>query len=81
MFSESTRVELDVIGRAVVAAAIDAVTGEVFRARLTPTPEDVIGWVRPLPWAMRSLSNWPTEVRPAPGVDLRWAPVRGDGDC
>jgi len=35
--------------RSVVAAAIDGVTGEVFRARLTPAHEDVIGWVRALP--------------------------------
>jgi hypothetical protein len=35
--------------RSVVAAAIDRVTGEVFRARLTPAHEDVIGWVRALP--------------------------------
>ena len=80
MFSESTSVESDVIARSVVAEAIDAVTGEVFQARLTPVPEDVIGWVQPWPWAMRGLPNWPTGSRPAPGVDLRWAPVRGDGD-
>jgi transposase len=33
----------------VVAAAIDGVTGEVFRARLTPGNEEVVGWVRALP--------------------------------
>ena len=36
MFSERTSVGLDVHARSVVAAAIDGVTGEVFRARLTP---------------------------------------------
>ena len=49
MFSERTSVGLDVHARSVVAAAIDGVTGEVFRARLTPANEDVIGWVRGLP--------------------------------
>ena len=36
MFTERTSVGLDVHARSVVAAAIDGVTGEVFRARLTP---------------------------------------------
>ena len=49
MFSERTSVGLDVHARSVVAAAIDGVTGEVFRARLTPAYEDVIGWVQALP--------------------------------
>jgi transposase len=49
VFSERTSVGLDVHARSVVAAAIDGVTGEVFRARLTPANEDVIGWVRGLP--------------------------------
>jgi transposase len=49
MFTEGTRVGLDVHARSVVAAAIDGVTGEVFRARLTPAYEDVVGWVQRLP--------------------------------
>ena len=49
MFSERTSVGLDVHARSVVAAAIDGVTGEVFRARLTPAHEEVIGWVGGLP--------------------------------
>ena len=49
MFSERTSVGLDVHARSVVAAAIDGVTGEVFRARLTPALEDVLGWVGRLP--------------------------------
>jgi len=49
VFSERTSVGLDVHARSVVAAAIDGVTGEVFRARLTPAYEDVIGWVQALP--------------------------------
>ena len=49
MFTERTSVGLDVHARSVVAAAIDGVTGEVFRARLTPGNEDVINWVRSLP--------------------------------
>jgi transposase len=40
---------LDVHARSVVAAAIDGVTGEVFRARLTPGNDVVVGWVRALP--------------------------------
>ena len=49
MFTERTSVGLDVHARSVVAAAIDGVTGEVFRARLTPGNDEVIGWVRSLP--------------------------------
>jgi transposase len=49
VFCERTSVGLDVHARSIVAAAIDGVTGEVFRARLTPAPKDVIGWVRGLP--------------------------------
>jgi transposase len=49
VFIERTSVGLDVHARSVVAAAIDGVTGEVFRARLTPACEDVLGWVRRLP--------------------------------
>jgi len=49
VFSERTSVGLDVHARSVVAAAIDGVTGEVFRARLGPAGEDVVGWVRSLP--------------------------------
>ena len=49
VFSERTSVGLDVHARSVVAAAIDGVTGEVFRARLTPSNDDVLGWVRALP--------------------------------
>jgi len=40
---------LDVHARSVVAAAVDGVTGEVFRARLTPGNDEVIDWVRALP--------------------------------
>ncbi len=49
MFSERTSVGLDVHARSVVAAAIDGVTGEVFRARLTPDYQDVLGWLGGLP--------------------------------
>jgi len=49
VFSERTSVGLDVHARSVVAAAIDGQTGQVFRSRLTPAYEDVIGWVRRLP--------------------------------
>jgi transposase len=49
VFTERTSVGLDVHARSVVAAAIDGETGEVFRKRLTPGNDDVIGWVRSLP--------------------------------
>ena len=49
MFSERTSVGLDVHARSVVAAAIDGVTGEVFRARLTPDHGEILRWVRALP--------------------------------
>jgi hypothetical protein len=42
-------VGLDVHARSVVAAAIDGVTGEVFRARLTPGHGEILRWVRALP--------------------------------
>ena len=49
MFTERTSVGLDVHARSVAAAAIDGVTGEVFRARLVPAPREVIGWIGTLP--------------------------------
>jgi transposase len=49
VFRERTSVGLDVHARSVVAAAIDGQTGEVFRARLMPTPVEVLGWVHRLP--------------------------------
>ncbi len=49
MFTERTSVGLDVHARSVAAAAIDGVTGEVFKARMVPAPEVVIRWVESLP--------------------------------
>jgi transposase len=49
VFSERTSVGLDVHARSVVAAAIDGQTGEVFRARLTPSHAEVLEWVGKLP--------------------------------
>jgi len=49
VFTGRTSVGLDVHPRSVVAAAFDGDTGEVFRRRLTPGRDDVIGWVRSLP--------------------------------
>jgi len=46
---ERTSVGLDVHARSVVACGIDASTGEMFRARLGPQPEAVLGWLRELP--------------------------------
>jgi transposase len=42
-------VGLDVHARSVAAAAIDGVTGELFKARLSPTHEQILGWVQSLP--------------------------------
>ena len=49
MFTERTSVGLDVHATSVVAAAIDAETGELFRSRLTPAYEHVRGWIQQLP--------------------------------
>jgi transposase len=49
VFVERTSVGLDVHARSVVAAAIDGQTGEVFRARLTPSHTEVLEWVARLP--------------------------------
>ena len=45
MFGERTSVGLDVHARSVVAAAIDGQTGEVLRARLTPSHAEVLEWI------------------------------------
>ena len=49
---ERTSVGLDVHARSVVACGIDNDTGEVFRARLAPEPEVILGWLRKLPPAV-----------------------------
>ncbi len=49
MFTERTSIGLDVHARSVVAAAIDGVTGEVIRARLTPSYEHIQSWIAELP--------------------------------
>ncbi|OQM78074.1 IS110 family transposase [Rhodococcus sp. 66b] len=49
MFTERTSVGLDVHARSVTAAAIDSVTGDVHRARLTPSYEHIRSWIADLP--------------------------------
>jgi transposase len=49
VFTERTSVGLDVHARSVAAAAIDGVTGEVFRTRLTPSHEHIRSWMAELP--------------------------------
>lgn len=49
MFVERTSVGLDVHARSVVAAAIDGETGEMFKARLTPSHDHIRAWVGELP--------------------------------
>ena len=49
MFTERTSVGLDVHARSVAAAAIDGVTGEVWRTRLTPSYDHIRSWISALP--------------------------------
>lgn len=49
MFTERTGIRLDVHARRVVAAAIDTQTGAATTARLTPSPEEIVGWARSMP--------------------------------
>jgi transposase len=49
LFTERTSVGLDVHARSVVAAGIDTVSGEVFKTRLSPAPDQVLDWLRALP--------------------------------
>ncbi len=49
MFTERTSVGLDVHARSVAAAAIDGVTGEVFKSRLVPDQQVVLDWLAGLP--------------------------------
>ena len=49
VFTERTSVGLDVHARSVAAAAIDGQTGEVFKARLTPSHAEVLEWIGRLP--------------------------------
>lgn len=49
MFTERTSVGLDVHARSVAAAAIDGQTGEVFKAKLTPSQAEILEWVGKLP--------------------------------
>ena len=48
MLGERTSVGLDVHARSVAAAAIDGVTGELVRARLTPSHDHVRSWIADL---------------------------------
>jgi transposase len=49
VFTERTSVGLDVHARSIAAAAVDAVTGELFQARLRPSVQHVESWLRELP--------------------------------
>jgi transposase len=49
VFTERTSVGLDVHARSVAAAAIDGVTGELVQARLSPSHEQIQGWLAGLP--------------------------------
>lgn len=49
MFIERTSVGLDVHARSIAAAAIDTMTGELFKERLAPTHDAVLAWMGRLP--------------------------------
>ncbi|HEV2376034.1 MAG TPA: hypothetical protein VGS19_28180 [Streptosporangiaceae bacterium] len=49
MFTERRSVGLDVHARPVAAAAIDSATGELVRARLTPSHDHIKSWLGSLP--------------------------------
>jgi hypothetical protein len=49
MLFERTSVGLDVHARSVVGCALDGVTGEVWRRRLTPDNGQILAWVGSLP--------------------------------
>ncbi len=49
MFTERTSVGLDVHARSVAVAAIDGVTGELMKAKLTPSYDQIRSWVAGLP--------------------------------
>jgi transposase len=49
VFTERTSAGLDVHARSVVATAIDTKTGELFKERLVPRNDVVVGWLRALP--------------------------------
>jgi hypothetical protein len=68
VFSERTSVGLDVHARSVVAAAIDGQTGEVFKARLTPSHEQVLERGRQAAGSVRSSTSpgRPDSAWPAP---------------
>jgi hypothetical protein len=68
VFSERTSVGLDVHARSVVAAAIDGQTGEVFKARLTPSHEEVLEGSASCPVRARSSTSpgRPDSAWPAP---------------
>ena len=49
MERERTSVGLDVHARSVAACGVDDRTGGMFRARLCPRPEALLGWLQELP--------------------------------
>jgi transposase len=51
--NERTSVGLDVHARSVVGCAIDGLTGEIHRRRLTPDPNEILAWVLSLPGPAR----------------------------
>ena len=52
---ERTSIGLDVHARSVVGCAVDGVTGEIFRQRLTPDFDEMLGWCRSLPGPVKAV--------------------------
>ena len=80
MLVERTSVGLDVHARSVVAAAIDGVTGELRKARLTPSHEHIRSWIGELdgPVAV-AYEAGPTGFGSVSGADGGRGAVRGGG--
>jgi hypothetical protein len=75
VFSEPRSAGLDVHARSVVAATIDGVTSEVFRARPTPEHGDILQWVHVLPGPVAAVY----EAGPGGSGCTARCPVRGSG--
>jgi len=76
VIGERPSVGLDVHARSVVAAALDGVTGEVWQRRLTPDPDEVLGWLRSMPGPVRVTYRGGADgfrVGPVPGPRRGWS--------
>lgn len=80
MFTERTSVGLDVHARSVAAAAIDGVTGELTRTRLTPSHDHIRSWLARVPGPVAvAYEAGPTGFGLVPDLDRGGDPVCGRG--